>query len=177
MNVTGLVEKPIVTNIARLAGMDRKDIGSWLSGSAWSSGNLPGEFQYPGNRLGLPEAGPGSVVSLLRRALAFFIDYFASMAIAHLFAPSLDYLSNSFRLLTLEIMFGQMVLFTALIGASFGQRLLRIRVASINGQRLGVGRVIVRTLLIFLVIPAVIWDRDGRGMHDRIVGSVSVKAN
>lgn len=156
--------------------MERKDFGSWLTGSAWNSGNLAGEFRYPGNRLGLPETGPGSVVSLLRRMGAFFIDYFASMAIAHLVAPNLDYLSNSFRLLTLEIMFGEIVLLTALVGASFGQRLLGIHVVSLTQGRLSIIRVIIRTVLIFLVIPAVIWDRDGRGMHDRAVGSISVKS-
>jgi uncharacterized RDD family membrane protein YckC len=26
-----------------------------------------------------------------------------------------------------------------------------------------------------LVIPAVIWDRDGRGMHDRLLGTVVVR--
>ena len=154
--------------------MERKDIGSWLSGSAWNNGNLSGDFRYPGNRLGLPEHGPGSVASLLRRSFAFIIDYFSSMAVAHLFAPNVDYLSNQFRLLTLEIMFGQIVLLTALTGASFGQRLLRVKVISIAQGHLGIMRVVVRTLLIFLVIPAVIWDRDGRGMHDRIVGSISV---
>lgn len=156
--------------------MDRKDIGSWLSGSAWNSGNLAGEFRYPGNRLGFPEHGVGSVVSLLRRMVAFFIDYFACMALVHLFAADLDYLSNEFRLMTLLVMFGEIVLFTSLIGASFGQRLLGIQVISITKGRLGVGRVLIRTLLIFLVIPAVIWDRDGRGMHDRMVGSISVKS-
>jgi len=34
----------------------------------------------------------------------------------------------------------------------------------------------LRTLLICLVIPAVIWDRDGRGLQDRAAGTVVVKA-
>jgi hypothetical protein len=29
----------------------------------------------------------------------------------------------------------------------------------------------LRTLLILLVIPALVMDSDGRGLHDRIVGS------
>jgi hypothetical protein len=30
---------------------------------------------------------------------------------------------------------------------------------------------LLRTLLILLVIPAVVYDNEGRGLHDRIVGS------
>jgi hypothetical protein len=33
----------------------------------------------------------------------------------------------------------------------------------------------VRTLLICLVIPAVVFDEDQRGMHDRAVGTALVR--
>ena len=32
----------------------------------------------------------------------------------------------------------------------------------------------MRTVLLFLVIPAVVWDRDGRGLHDKIAHTVIV---
>jgi uncharacterized RDD family membrane protein YckC len=155
--------------------MDRKDIGAWLSGPITNLGNTDKDFRYPGNRLGLPAQGPGSVAGIGRRVLAFFLDYFASMAIAHLAAPHLAYLSNPFRLLALEIMFGEIVLFTVLLGSSFGQRLLGVQVVGIDLSRLTIVRVVVRTILIFLVVPAAIWDRDGRGFHDRAVGSITVR--
>lgn len=44
-----------------------------------------------------------------------------------------------------------------------------------NGGRLGVLRVLLRTLLLALVIPALIWDRDGRGLHDRLARAVQVR--
>jgi uncharacterized RDD family membrane protein YckC len=34
----------------------------------------------------------------------------------------------------------------------------------------------VRTVLLCLVIPAFIWDRDGRGLHDKAAGTVVVRA-
>ncbi|MDQ1739361.1 MAG: hypothetical protein QOE53_1013, partial [Pseudonocardiales bacterium] len=37
-------------------------------------------------------------------------------------------------------------------------------------------RVLLRTVLLVLVIPAVVWDRDGRGLHDRLAGSAVVRA-
>jgi hypothetical protein len=33
----------------------------------------------------------------------------------------------------------------------------------------------VRTLLLVLVVPALIWDRDYRGLHDRAANSVVVR--
>ncbi|MBU6347925.1 MAG: RDD family protein [Actinomycetales bacterium] len=127
------------------------------------------------NRLGLPEIGPGSVAGLGRRIAAFFLDYFAAMAVAHLFSPNVDYLSNEFRILLLEVLFGEIAVLTALTGSSFGQRILGIQVVRLNLARVDPLRVIARTVLIFLVIPAVVWDRDTRSLHDRLLGTVVVR--
>lgn len=127
------------------------------------------------NRLGLPENGPGSLAGLGRRIVAFFLDYFASMAVAHLLGGGLDPLSNPFRILTLEVMFAQMALLTALTGSSFGQRILGMQVTKLDLSRIDALRVFARTLMIFLVIPAVVWDRDTRGLHDKALGTVVVR--
>jgi hypothetical protein len=34
---------------------------------------------------------------------------------------------------------------------------------------------VARTLLLMLVVPAVVWDRDGRGLHDRLSGTVELR--
>jgi len=127
------------------------------------------------NRLGLPDNVPGSLAGLGRRIAAFSLDYFASMAVAHLLDRNIDPLGNSFRILTLEVMFAQMVLLTSLTGSSFGQRLLGMQVTKLDLSRVDALRVIARTALIFLVIPAVVWDRDTRGLHDRLLGTVVVR--
>ena len=127
------------------------------------------------NRLGLPTNGPGSMAGLGRRIVAFFLDYFASMAVAHLVGAGLDPLSNPFRALTLEVMFAEIALLTALTGSSFGQRLLGLQVVRLDLSRVDPLRVIARTLLIFLVVPVVVWDRDSRGLHDRVLGTVLVR--
>jgi uncharacterized RDD family membrane protein YckC len=56
-----------------------------------------------------------------------------------------------------------------------GKRLLRLRVVRLDGTRLGFGAVVLRTLLLLLVIPAAVWDRDTRGLHDKAVGAVQVR--
>ena len=37
-------------------------------------------------------------------------------------------------------------------------------------------RTLTRTLLIIVVIPAVIWDADQRGIHDKVTGLVLIRA-
>jgi uncharacterized RDD family membrane protein YckC len=54
----------------------------------------------------------------------------------------------------------------------FGLRLVRVdRTAAVDP-----GRVILRTFLLFLLVPAVVWDRDGRGLHDRFTDTAVVRA-
>jgi uncharacterized RDD family membrane protein YckC len=62
------------------------------------------------------------------------------------------------------------------VGSTPGKRLLRLRVVAVEGLgRMALWRVVVRTALLGLAVPALIWDRDGRGLHDRLSGSVQVR--
>lgn len=125
-------------------------------------------MSFRGQRLGLPESGPGSVAGLGWRLLALFIDNALSQLIAR--ALTLEGILAPFLIFAAEI-----VVFTWLVGGSAGQRLLRLRVASLTKARLTLLDVVVRTILMLLVVPAVIYDRDQRGLHDRAVGSVVVR--
>jgi uncharacterized RDD family membrane protein YckC len=71
---------------------------------------------------------------------------------------------------------GEVIVFTWLLMGSFGQRLLGLRVVRVDGGRLSLPRIVLRTLLLCLVIPAVVMDSDGRGLHDRAVGSIVVRS-
>ena len=103
-----------------------------------------------------------------RRVVAFLVDWFASVLVALLAFPQFPYGSNGSMLATLAVFIVEIMVLTWLTGASFGQRLVRLRVVSIDGGRVPLWRVLVRTLLICLVIPAVVYDDDGRGVHDRL---------
>ena len=72
---------------------------------------------------------------------------------------------------TLVIFALEIILLTWLTGSSFGQRILGIAVVTDSGQRLALWRTIVRTVLICLVIPALVYDSQGRGIQDLAVGS------
>ena len=66
----------------------------------------------------------------------------------------------------------------ALTGQTPGMRLLRLRVVPVTDSAPSVGLVpaALRTALLMLLIPALISDRDGRGLHDRAAGTVVVRA-
>jgi uncharacterized RDD family membrane protein YckC len=61
-------------------------------------------------------------------------------------------------------------------GFTAGMAALGIRVARLDGATMvGPLRAIPRTLLTAVIIPAAIWDADGRGMHDKAVGTVVLR--
>jgi uncharacterized RDD family membrane protein YckC len=153
--------------------LTREDLGSWLSGPGAVIG---ADQDYRGQRLGLPESGPGSVAGFGRRLLALVIDWLACLLLVRLFLPHIDYGTPDSSLATLGFFLAELTLFTWLVGASFGQRLLGLAVVRLDGGGgPGLVRALLRSLQICLVVPAVIWDRDSRGLHDRSVGTVVVR--
>ena len=76
---------------------------------------------------------------------------------------------------TLAIYAATQIVFLTTASGSIGHLLCGLRVVPLAGGWIGVWRPIIRTLLICVVIPAVIWDRDQRGTHDRLAGTVIVR--
>jgi uncharacterized RDD family membrane protein YckC len=119
---------------------------------------------------------PGEVAGLGRRVVAIVIDWLASILLSRVIFGQLTYGSAESSFAILMIFVAEVVIFTWLMSASFGQRLLGISVVRVDGGRLSLWRIVVRTLLICLIIPAVVYDSTGRGLHDRAVGSVAVRS-
>jgi len=111
-----------------------------------------------------------------RRLVALIIDWFVSLGVTLLVFREVSYGSTASSFATLAVFAGEVIVFTWLLAGSFGQRLLGLRVVRVDGGRLALGRIILRTVLLCLVIPAVIWDSSGRGLHDRAAGSMVVRA-
>jgi len=65
-----------------------------------------------------------------------------------------------------------------LAGQTLGMRLFHIRIIRVDDQTQPVNpwRAVVRTVLLFLFIPALIWDKDGRGLHDRYSDTAVVQS-
>lgn len=152
---------------------NRQAIGSWLSGPRAAAEDMGAEFGHRGRRLGLPESGPGSIAPLGRRFGALFVDWGLCLLIAYgLFAQGDRQAAGNWAL---GIFLALGLLTVGTVGFTPGKRLLGLRVVSEDGGRLGFVRVAVRTVLLCLAIPALIWDRDGRGLHDRLARAVQVR--
>ena len=108
-----------------------------------------------------------------RRIGALFVDWFSSLLIAGLFGGLLG--DPDIGLLTLGIFFVQTSLLQCTTGSSFGQRLFSIAVVGTEGRRPTILGFCLRTLLICLVIPPLVWDRDTRGLHDKAASTVCVQ--
>ena len=104
-----------------------------------------------------------------RRFLALMIDWLMCLLISGLAGFSSRPIS------TLAIFFIEVSILTTLQQASAGQRILRMRVVDFTNYGIvPVKKILIRTFLICLVLPAV-FTRDGRGLHDWVANSVVVR--
>jgi len=119
----------------------------------------------------MPRTGPGSVSTLTSRGVALLVDAVLSGLVAGLFtAPELP------RYWSLPTWFLITVVAVSFFGFTPGMMVAGIRVARLDGAAMvGPLRALPRTLLVFLIVPAVILNADGRGLHDRLVGTVVVR--
>jgi hypothetical protein len=122
---------------------------------------------WPGKVFGLPEEGPRSVPGLGRRIVALCIDWALAVGVSVAFFDYSGFATGIIFVIT-------QMLFGLVIGGSPGHLLLKMRIAPIRGGRLGIIAPLVRPLLLILVIPPLIMDKDQRGVHDRLVGTILV---
>lgn len=157
----------------------REDLGSWLEGTPGSADD----------DLGLPASGSGSRASLARRVAAITVDWIGCLAISGAFfrdpesaAPGL--LAGE-PMATVAVFAVATAVLVGLLGHSVGHRLLGLRVLRLADLRRdvapgdvrapGILAAVVRTVLLCLVIPAVVWGSDGRGLHDIAAGTVILR--
>ncbi|MCH6229656.1 RDD family protein [Microbacterium sp. CFH 31415] len=123
---------------------------------------------YPGERLGLPREGSGSIARLGRRVGALFVDYGAAYLISGFFGWD--------PLAILAIFAAIQIVFIPTLQGSPGHRIFGLRLVRLDGAWTGLWRPVVRTLLLIVVVPAVIWDADQRGLHDKAAGTILLRA-
>lgn len=134
---------------------------------------------YRGERIGLPRTGSGSLTTTGPRLGAFLADAIASSLVAALFVhhngPSFaDKLPGSWSLIPLAVDY---VLGCLVAGRTIGMYLFGLRLVRVqHAKSLDAGTLVIRTVLLFLFVPALIFDRDGRGLHDRATDTAVVRA-
>ncbi|QLL05569.1 RDD family protein [Mycobacterium vicinigordonae] len=124
---------------------------------------------YPGEKLGLPQTGPGSLAPMGGRLSALLIDWliaYGLVALAFRFGGiSEAALASAIPLLWLVLGAVSVRLF----GFTPGQLALGLQVGAVDGRLpIGIGRALVRGILIFLVVPPLFTDPDGRGLQDLV---------
>lgn len=129
--------------------------------------------RWPGDGLGLPETGPRSIARFGRRALGLLIDWLIATALSLVFFPIGEWQTDP--LITLAIFAVEQYVFLALLNGAPGHLVVGIRLVPVDGGYLGLWRPAVRTVLLCLAIPAAIWNRDQRGLHDLAAGTMLVR--
>ncbi|GAA4862858.1 RDD family protein [Saccharopolyspora rosea] len=154
----------------------RKVIGSWLDGprAALHDARERADEDRPrwrGERMGLPQDGPGSAAPLGKRFAAFLIDLVLATLITGAF--TVPKLPGDWSVLTWFVI---TVVPVSFFGATPGMAALRIWVARVDGAAMvGPLRAALRCVLTFLIIPAVVWNFDGRSWHDRMSGTIVLR--
>jgi uncharacterized RDD family membrane protein YckC len=145
---------------------------TWLTGLSGypdedhSAGGGAGD--YPGQRLGLPERGLGSAAGFGPRILAIIIDWLPCLLAAQL-------LTKNPASSALALFAAITVLSLGIAGRTVGHAVAGLRVALLDGRRPGFGPAVIRTVLLCLVIPPVVYNVDGRGLHDRAAGTIVLR--
>jgi uncharacterized RDD family membrane protein YckC len=117
-----------------------------------------------------------SLAGFGRRILALLVDW--------LIAYGLAALAMSFGWITPALLSTAVLAIWLVLGAvsvrlfSFtpGQLALGLMVVSVDDRlHVGIGRAVVRGLLVALVVPPLFTDSDGRGLQDRITATAVVR--
>jgi hypothetical protein len=137
-----------------------------------AAGQAGGDGQrWPGRKFGLPEDGPRSVAGIGARLIALIVDWGA----CEIIALSIFRSHTAVQLWTLLFFAAETWLLIGLTGGTLGMRLLRMRVARIDGKPVGLGFGLIRTVLLLLIVPPLVLDSDLRGLHDRAARTVVIR--
>jgi uncharacterized RDD family membrane protein YckC len=134
------------------------------------------ETQRPHDRLDLPGEGPGSPAGWGRRFVALLLDWGMANAAAFIIVGGTSVWDRDRGMVWLPLVcwFVLVWLATSLTGASLGQWIMRLRVIRLDRRPVGLWIGLVRTALIALVIPPLIFTPDRRGLHDLVAGTACV---
>lgn len=156
-------------------GCNRGARGLAPPGSLQGMSTLETHEDYPGQGLGLPQSGRGSLASWWSRITALVLDWAVSMIVAVAIFGTEVLTGNGWRsFMILAVFFVEASVMTALTGGSIGQLLTRIAVIRLGHDRVGWVRAVGRTLLVCLVIPPLVIGVHRRGLHDLVCGTVVV---
>jgi uncharacterized RDD family membrane protein YckC len=111
-----------------------------------------------------------------KRILALIFDWGAAILVVQVIPNGPDYGTQSNSLLTLIVFATEVTLFTWMMGSSFGQRIVGLRVIDFySDSNPTFVQSVFRTFLIVVLVPPLLADAEGRGLHDRLAKTKIIK--
>lgn len=119
------------------------------------------------------DEGGSAAAPFGRRVVALAIDWGACLLISNgLIGRMVELSPEAFSFVPLGLLFLVNLVGVTLGGATFGHRIMGLRVTPLVGEWVTPPRAAVRAVLLCLVIPPlVVLSDDGRGLHDRAAGT------
>jgi uncharacterized RDD family membrane protein YckC len=126
----------------------------------------------------MPESGPGSLARFGRRLVAVAIDWMICTLIGVAFFGAVwgqpaESLAHTF--IVPAVFAVENIVLVATVGFTVGHRLVGLRVIRLGKPATSPMPALVRGVLVALAIPALVWDRDTRGFHDKLAGTALVR--
>ena len=112
--------------------------------------------------------------------LALLVDWVASTFVVIAFMGAGDYYATGDPMpgvYTLGVFVLESAVLTTLAGGSFGKLATKLRVVRADGSARPIELLpaLLRQVMVALVVPPLIFKPDGRGLHDLLVGSSTVR--
>jgi uncharacterized RDD family membrane protein YckC len=123
----------------------------------------------------MPREGRGSMGRFGRRLVGVVIDWALCQLLAYGLFDKAFGVAGAGSFLPLAIFAVENLLLVGTLGSTIGHRIVGLRVVSTDGRAARPLQVLVRTVLLCLFLPAMFWDKDGRGLHDKAAGTVIVR--
>lgn len=115
-------------------------------------------------------------VTLGRRVAAISVDWLACYAIIAALSGGLGQMGPDRSLRILALFFVEVSVLTALQGASLGQKIFGMKVVRfVDRGAISPWQALVRTIFLILVVTAVTYDENGRGIHERLSRTVLIR--
>ena len=114
--------------------------------------------------------------TLGRRLAAITLDWLACYAIVAALSGGLGHMGPEKPPVISALFFGEVLVLSALTGASLGQKIFGLRIVRFaDGGAISPWAALVRAVFLILVVTAVTYDENGRGIHERLSRTVLIR--
>jgi uncharacterized RDD family membrane protein YckC len=112
-------------------------------------------------------------VTLGRRMAALMVDWLACYFIITAATGGIGQAAPNRSLMVLALFFAQVTTLSALQGASLGHRIFGVKIIRFaDGGVITPLQALIRSALLVTVVFAITYDENGRGLHERLSGTV-----